>query len=49
MKTDAVYSRVNEPKERKLFINGDHHDMLAVNRIKYLAMLKEFTESVDCN
>jgi len=42
-----LYDWANEPKELKLFINGDHNDIMVVNRIDYLDTVKEFMKSLD--
>lgn len=42
-----LHGWANEPKELKLFINGDHNDIMAVNRLDYLDIVKEFIESMD--
>lgn len=41
-----LYEWANEAKELKLFINGDHNDILAVNKIEYLDTVKEFIEDI---
>lgn len=42
-----LYEWANEPKELKLFINGDHNDIMAVNKLDYLDTVKEFIESIE--
>ena len=42
-----LYEWANESKELKLFINGDHNDIMAVNRLDYFDTVKEFIESIE--
>jgi len=39
-----LYEWANEPKELKMFINGDHNNIMAVNRLDYLDTVKAFLE-----
>ncbi len=42
-----IYEWSNEPKELKMFIRGDHNNILFVNKEEYVDLVKAFIESLD--
>ena len=41
-----LYEWANEPKELKLFLQGDHNDIFLVNEEEYFKVLGEFVDGL---